>query len=101
MIFEGNIFKIILAPHISEKSSLAVEKCNVVVLKVAKNSTKFAIKTAIKKLFSVTVKKVNILVIKGKNKRLSTGRISHKSDWKKAYVTLKEGQRLNFLGIQK
>jgi large subunit ribosomal protein L23 len=74
-----------------------MEKTNTIVLKVAKDATKAEIKAAVQKLFEVEVKDVNTLVVKGKVKR-SGQRIGRRNDWKKAYVTLKEGQNLDFVG---
>lgn len=96
MIFEKKLLQIILSPHISEKSSISMKKNNVIVLKVLKNSTKYDIKTAIRMLFKVDVKKVNTLIVKGKKKRQKNN-IFKKSDWKKAYISLKSGQNLDFI----
>lgn len=89
--------QIILAPVISEKATRAAEKRNQAVFKVAKNAEKVEIKEAIEKLFNVKVTGVQTLVMKGKNKRVgqSAGR---RSDWKKAYVTLAEGQEIDLVG---
>ena len=76
-----------------------MEKSNTIVLKVAKDATKAEIKAAVQKLFEVEVEVVNTLVVKGKVKRHGQ-RIGRRSDWKKAYVTLKEGQNLDFVGVQ-
>ena len=93
MIREERLLKVLRAPHVSEKASTAMEKTNTIVLKVAKD----AIKAAVQKLFEVEVEVVNTLVVKGKVKRHGQ-RIGRRSDWKKAYVTLKEGQNLDFVG---
>jgi len=74
-----------------------MEKTNTIVLKVATDATKAEIKAAVQKLFEVEVEVVNTLLVKGKTKR-SGQRIGRRSDWKKAYVTLKEGQNLDFAG---
>jgi large subunit ribosomal protein L23 len=74
-----------------------MEKTNTIVLKVANDATKAEIVAAVEKLFEVEVKDVNTLVVKGKVKRQGQ-RIGRRSDWKKAYVTLKEGQNLDFAG---
>lgn len=96
MICEERLLKVLLAPQVSEKASTAMEKCNTIVLKVAQYVTKVEVKTAVQKLFDVDVKDVNTLVVKGKVKRHSQ-RIGRRSDWKKAYVTLKEGQSVDFI----
>ena len=93
MIREERLLKVLRAPHVSEKASTAMEKSNTIVLKVAKDATKAEIKAAVQKLFEVEVEVVNTLVVKGKVKRHG-----QRIDWKKAYVTLKEGQNLDFVG---
>lgn len=97
MIREQRLLNVIRAPHVSEKASNAMEKSNTLVLKVAKDATKLEIKQAVQKLFEVEVKDVNTLVVKGKVKRHGQ-RIGRRSDWKKAYVTLKKGQNLDLAG---
>ncbi|MGP1947114.1 MAG: 50S ribosomal protein L23 [Arsenophonus sp. NC-PG7-MAG3] len=97
MIHEERLLKILREPHVSEKASIAMEKSNTIVLKVAKDATKSEIKATVEKLFEVEVNGVNTLLVKGKTKRHAQ-RIGHRSDWKKAYVTLKEGQSLDFIG---
>ncbi len=97
MIREERLLKVLRAPHVSEKASAAMEKTNTIVLKVAKEATKAEIVAVVEKLFEVEVKDVNTLVVKGKTKRQGK-LISRRSDWKKAYVTLKEGQNLDLVG---
>ncbi len=97
MITEERILKVLRAPHISEKATMAAEKANTIVFKVAKDATKKEIKAAVEKLFEVEVKSVNTLITKGKTKRQGL-RQGRRSDAKKAYVTLKEGQDLDFVG---
>ncbi|KYP97625.1 50S ribosomal protein L23 [Sodalis-like endosymbiont of Proechinophthirus fluctus] len=97
MICEERLLKVLRAPHVSEKASTEMEKHNTIVLKVAKDATKSEIKAAVYKLFEVEVSDVRTLVIKGKMKRHRQC-IGRRSDWKKAYVTLKEGQNLDLIG---
>ncbi|QCI16171.1 50S ribosomal protein L23 [Buchnera aphidicola] len=97
MIAEERLFKILLSPHVSEKSSISIEKFNTIVLKVLNNATKYEIKYAVKKIFNVEVDSVKTLKIKGKKKRQSN-RIVQKSDWKKAYIKVKKGYNLDFIG---
>lgn len=94
MINEERLLRVLRAPHVSEKSNLVMEKNNTLVLKVAKDATKKEIKTAVEKLFEVQVDAVNTLIMKGKIKRRGQ-RIGRRSDWKKAYITLVEGQNLD------
>lgn len=97
MIREERLLKVLRAPHISEKASMLTEKTNTLVLKVAKEATKAEVKAAVEKLFEVEVADVRTLIVKGKVKRHGQ-RVGRRSDWKKAYVTLKEGQNLDFVG---
>jgi large subunit ribosomal protein L23 len=91
------LHQVIVAPLISEKSSRLAEKRNQAVFKVLPDAKKPEIKVAIEKLFNVTVEAVQTLNVKGKTRR--TGKVAgRRSDWKKAYVTLAEGQEIDFLG---
>ncbi|MGP4123472.1 MAG: 50S ribosomal protein L23 [Sodalis sp. (in: enterobacteria)] len=96
MTHQERLLKVLRVPHVSEKASIAMEKNNTIVLKVAKDATKAEIKDAVHKLFAVEVNDVRTLVVKGQTKRHGQ-RIGRRSNWKKAYVTLKEGQNLDFI----
>ena len=92
---QQRLMRIILAPVITEKSTMVADTLNQVLLKVAKDATKQEVKEAVELLFEVKVKDVNLLVQKGKLKR--TGRFMGKrSDYKKAYVSLVAGEEINF-----
>ena len=97
MITEERLLKVILAPHISEKSTVVAEKNNTVVFRVAIDATKAEIKAAVAKLFEVEVDSVRTLVNKGKTKRTGA-RTGRRSDWKKAYVTLAAGADIDLVG---
>lgn len=100
MSYKERLFKILRNPYVSEKTSVALKKCNVVVFKVAKYATKLDIKRAIVMLFSVKVNDVNTTaVVTGKIKG-SVNDIKHRSSWKKAYVILEKGQKINFMNRQ-
>ena|SRR5919106_995783 len=86
-------YDIVLAPHITEKSTMLSEH-NAVVFKVAGTASKPEIKAAIEALFGVTVTGVNTIVSKGKTKRWK-GSPYRRSDVKKAIVTLAEGQSID------
>ena len=86
-------YDVILAPHITEKSTLLSEH-NGVVFKVANDATKPQIKEAVEALWGVKVTGVNTIVQKGKSKRWK-GRPYKRSDSKKAIVTLAEGQSID------
>ena len=93
---EERLLKVIVAPHVSEKATLAAENNNTYVFKVVKNAEKAEVKAAVEKLFEVEVDSVRTVNVKGKTKRhgMHTGK---RSDWKKAYVVLKEGQDIDFV----
>ncbi|MPY26850.1 50S ribosomal protein L23 [Shewanella psychropiezotolerans] len=99
MISEERLLKVILAPHISEKSTVCAENNNTVVFRVAIDATKAEIKAAVAKLFEVEVDSVRTLVNKGKTKRTGA-RMGRRVDWKKAYVTLAEGADIDFVGAE-
>jgi large subunit ribosomal protein L23 len=86
-------YDIVLAPHITEKSTMLSET-NSVVFKVAPKATKPEIKAAVEALFKVKVTNVNTIVAKGKTKRWK-GEPYRRSDVKKAIVTLAEGQSID------
>jgi large subunit ribosomal protein L23 len=86
-------YDVILAPVITEKATMASE-FNKVIFKVAKTATKPQIKEAVEKLFDVKVKSVNTLTRQGKVK-VFKNRIGRQSDFKRAVVTLEEGQRID------
>jgi large subunit ribosomal protein L23 len=94
---EGRLAQVLVAPIVSEKATSAAEKNNQVLFKVLRDATKPEIKAAVELLFKVEVKSVQTTLQKGKVKRFgrSVGRRDHV---KKAYVSLKEGQELNFSG---
>jgi large subunit ribosomal protein L23 len=86
-------YDVVLAPHITEKSTMLSEH-NAVVFKVAGDASKPEIKAAVEALFGVTVTGVNTMVSKGKTKRWK-GQAYRRSDAKKAIVTLAEGQSID------
>ena len=86
-------YDVIVAPHITEKSTLVSEH-NAVVFKVAGDATKPEIKAAVEALFSVKVTGVNTIVQKGKTKKWK-GKPYQRSDMKKAIVTLAEGDQID------
>lgn len=93
------LHQIIIAPVVSEKSTRVAEKANAAVFKVATDAKKPEIKIAVETLFKVKVESVSTMNVKGKRKNF--GRIRGKrSDWKKAYVKLAEGQELDFLAAE-
>ena len=92
---EERLMQVLLAPVVSEKSTMVADKNEQVAFKVVSDATKPEIKAAVELLFKVQVDKVSVSVVKGKSKR--AGRImGRRKDWKKAYVCLKPGQEINF-----
>ena len=90
---ENRHYDVILAPHITEKSTMVSEH-NAVVFRVAGTASKPEIKAAVEALFGVTVTGVNTIVTKGQSKRWK-GKPYQRSDFKKAIVTLAEGQSID------
>jgi large subunit ribosomal protein L23 len=89
-------FVIVKKPRITEKSTAVTESTNAYTFEVARDANKIEIRMAIEKLFKVKVDKVRTAMIKGKPKRVrqNWGRTP---DWKKAYVTLAEGQKIDVM----
>ena len=92
-VVDNRHYDVVVAPHITEKATLLSEN-NAVVFKVANDASKPEIKAAIEALFGVTVKAVNTIVQKGKVKRWK-GKPYTRSDFKKAIVTLADGQTID------
>lgn len=96
---QQRLLKVILAPQVSEKSTMLAETRGQVVFKVAKDATKLEIRKAVESLFDVKVASVSTLIVKGKKKRF--GKLDGKrSDWKKAYISLQEGSNIDFTGAE-
>ena len=94
-----NIYEILKRPILTEKMLKLQEAKRQYAFEVNKKSSKIEIKRAIQDKFDVTVEHVNIIVIKGKTKRLNTRRgitRGKRPDWKKAIVSLREGDSINF-----
>ncbi len=86
---------IILAPVVTEKTARLREAKNEISFKVARDANKIEIRSAVEELFNVVVTDVRTLSVTGKLKRL--GRFQgRRASWKKAIVTLKEGQSIEF-----
>ncbi len=94
---QGRLAQVLVEPIVSEKATSVAESHNQVLFKVLRNATKPEIKAAVELMFKVEVASVQVVNQKGKVKRVgrSIGRRDHV---KKAYVSLKPGQELNFSG---
>jgi len=92
---QERIFKVLLGPIVSEKSTMIADKSNQVAFRVLQDATKTEVRAAVEQLFKVRVERVAILNQKGRKKRFGrfTGR---RSDVRKAYVSLAPGQEINF-----
>ena len=89
------LMKVLLAPHISEKSTVAADANQQFVFKVVPDANKLEIKRAVELMFDVKVDAVQVSNVKGKSKRF--GQVSgRRADWKKAYVKLQPGQDIDF-----
>ena len=96
---QERLMQVLLAPTVSEKSTYVGDKNNQVVFRVADDATKPEIKAAVELLFKVKVKGVQVANVKGKEKK--TGRImGRRRNWKKAYVSLAQGQEINFQAME-
>ncbi len=93
-----NIYSVIKKPHVTEKTSLGSESSNTVALVVDKAANKIEIKQAVENLFKVKVADVRTVTVAGKVKR-SGKTFGKRSNWKKAYVTLQEGQSIDFFEV--
>ena len=94
---QEKLLTLIQAPYVTEKSS-SVGALNQVVFKVALSANKLEIKKAVEQLFDVQVESVTTATQKGKTKRNKFG-IYKRSNFKKAFVSLKEGSEIQFEGI--
>jgi len=96
---QERLMQVLLAPTVSEKSTYVGDKNNQIVFRVADDATKPEIKAAVELLFKVKVNGVQVSNVKGKEKK--TGRImGRRRNWKKAYVSLAQGQEINFQAME-
>ncbi|HJU22573.1 MAG TPA: 50S ribosomal protein L23 [Casimicrobiaceae bacterium] len=89
------LMTLLLAPVVSEKGTFIADKHNQVVFRVLQNATKPEVKAAVELMFKVNVDAVQMANVKGKKKRFGT-HAGRRRSWKKAYVSLKAGQEINF-----
>ena len=93
------LMSVLLAPHVSEKAARASESGNQFVFRVRRDATKPEIKAAVELMFEVKVQGVQVVNAEGKQKRFGQ-RAGRRSDFKKAYVRLAEGQTIELSGVQ-
>ena len=94
---KNRLYKVLLAPRVTEKTAFVGENSNQYVFQVASDANKSDIRAAVEKLFEVNVESVRIVNVKGKSKTFKL-RQGKRNNWKKAYVRVQEGQTLDFLG---
>ena len=93
---QQRLMHVLLAPQISEKATYVADKHDQVIFRVCSDATKPEIKAAVELLFKVEVEGVQVANVKGKVKRFK-GATGRRKGWKKAYVSLKAGQEINFV----
>ena len=96
---QERLMKVLVAPLISEKSARLSDANRQVGFKVLTDASKPEIRAAVELLFKVNVTGVQVSNVKGKVKRFGQT-MGKRSDWKKAYVTLAEGQDIDFMGAE-
>lgn len=96
---QERLLQVLIGPRISEKSTIVAEKHRHITFKVVLDANKNEIHQAVEKLFEVEVESVRVLRVKGKSRRFKQI-LGQRSDWKKAYVTLKEGHDIKFTGSE-
>jgi large subunit ribosomal protein L23 len=89
------LYQVIRAPHVSEKTTRIQGESNQYVFEVSSDATKPEIKAAVEHLFKVKVSAVQVMTVKGKEKAFKQ-RAGSRSDWRKAYVRVSEGQAIDF-----
>ncbi|HKJ18523.1 MAG TPA: 50S ribosomal protein L23 [Xanthomonadales bacterium] len=94
---KNRLYKVLLAPRVTEKTARLSANSNQYVFEVSSDADKKDVREAVEHLFEVKVENVQIVNVKGKTKsyRMRPGR---RSDWKKAYVRIQEGQVIDVLG---
>ncbi len=93
---QERLMQVLLAPQISEKATWVADKHEQVIFRVASDATKPEIKAAVELLFKVQVESVQVSTVKGKQKRFGRS-MGRRKNWKKAFVSLKPGQEINFV----
>jgi large subunit ribosomal protein L23 len=95
---DERLMSILIAPHVSEKSTRVAEGSNQFTFRVRVDARKPEVRRAVEKMFNVEVESVSVLNVKGKNKGLRGKNRGRRPDWRKAYVRLKPGHDIDFLG---
>ena len=94
---QERVFQVLVGPHVSEKAAIVADENNQFVFKVMKDASKPEIKQAVELMFTVEVDSVRVSNVKGKQKRFKNTS-GNRADWKKAYVKLKPGFDIDYMG---
>jgi len=89
------LMSVLIAPHVTEKTSLAMQNHNQYTFRVRRDATKTDIKQAVELMFDVKVSGVQVVNEPGKTRRFGN-RAGRTQDWKKAYVSLVQGQAIDY-----
>lgn len=93
-----NIYEVIKRPLVTEKTTLEKDAKNIIAFEIDRDANKIEVKEAVETIFKVEVVEVNTINIAGKKKRVGKN-IGKRANWKKAYVTLKEGSKVDFFEV--
>ena len=96
---QERLMTVLLGPHVSEKATDVADRSNQMIFKVRRDSTKNEIRRAVEMMFEVKVTGVQVMNCRGKIKRFG-GDWGQRRHWKKAYVTLADGDNIDFLGAE-
>jgi large subunit ribosomal protein L23 len=94
-VSQERLTTVLVAPHVTEKTSLAMQNANQYAFRVRKDANKTEVKQAVELMFEVKVASVQVVNEPGKERRFGK-RIGRTSDWKKAYVRLADGQAIDY-----
>ena len=96
---DERLMSVLIAPHVSEKSTRIADASNQIAFRVRTGARKPEIRRAVEKMFNVEVESVSVLNVKGKRKGgFQTRNPGRRPDWRKAYVRLKPGHDIDFMG---
>lgn len=90
---QERLMSVLIGPHVSEKSTTLLSEANQVVFKVRRDADKQEVRRAVEMMFEVEVENVTIANVRGKVKRFGAS-IGRRQNWKKAYVRLAPGQKI-------
>ena len=95
---DERLMSVLVTPHVSEKSTRIADASNQIAFRVRKDARKPEIKQAVERMFNVEVESVSVLNVKGKRKGLRGRNPGRRPGWRKAYVRLKPGHDIDFIG---